>query len=532
MTKNLPAAAAEVRSSSEAPAGQVAQGASPAGRGGRPARGESARQMRRFMLTTALAFILVLAFLVLAVERVTTESLVRTEEHANINLTLLIANALAERFDRRGRGQNIFADLALPKAGNVRAAPHFAELNEVIRGYVKGTSVFRVKMYGRNGETLFSTDSAQIGVVNPFNQAVMSAFEGKVVSQLVHRDSFSIYDREVSNIDMVQSYIPGVGVGTGTEGLVFEVYSDVTRELSDLQSDQRQMFIILGLAMLVLYLALHLLVWGAQSLLEQKSIERDRAYQRMAEAELELAQRKARFVAAAAHELRTPMTTIRGYSELLRDRPMDPAQQRDMAEAINQQAEGMSQLLDELLELSQFDEQGQAALRFRRQPLGPLVRAVVADAAALGLSGGQIQVDIAPDLPEVNIDAERIRQVLANLLSNAFKYSDPGSPVSVSVGRDQRAGRPGVVGLRVKDSGCGILPEEMPYLFDRFWRSPRVVAIRGTGLGMSIVKSLVELHEGSIEVESASGEGTTVTIWLPEAEACQAGRKSIGGEAA
>jgi signal transduction histidine kinase len=177
---------------------------------------------------------------------------------------------------------------------------------------------------------------------------------------------------------------------------VFEVYSDVTGELADLRADQHRIFIILGLAMLVLYLALHALVWRARSLLEQRSIEPDLAYQHIGEAALELAQRKGGFVAAVAHELRTPMTTIRGFSELLRDRPMDQQQLRDLADAINQQAEGMSQLLDELLVLSQFDEQGKAAMRFRLQPLAPLVQSVVDNAKSLGLPRSDMQVDAPP----------------------------------------------------------------------------------------------------------------------------------------
>jgi signal transduction histidine kinase len=336
-----------------------------------------------------------------------------------------------------------------------------------------------------------------------------------VVSQLLHRDSFSAFDREMTDVDLVQSYIPGSLIGFGTDQLVFEVYADVTGELVDLRADQRRLFITLGLAMLVLYLALHLLVWSAQSLLKQKSIERDRAYQRMAEAELELARRKASFVAAAAHELRTPMTTIRGFGELLRDRPMERPQLRDMADAINQQAEGMSRLLDELLDLSQLDEQGKAAMRFSLQPLAPLVRSVVDSASALGMSGHDIQLEVAPGLPDVMIDAMRIKQVLLNLLSNACKFSDAGAPVRVMLLLDSPPGQGQRVGLRVEDRGCGILPEEMPYLFERFWRSPRVSKIKGTGLGMPIVKGLLELHDGSIDVASRSGGGTVVTAWLP-----------------
>jgi signal transduction histidine kinase len=258
-----------------------------------------------------------------------------------------------------------------------------------IRGYARGTSIFRVKIYSHGGETLYSTDRKQVGLVNPLNKGVTAAIAGEVFSQLLHRDTFNTFDREATDIDMVQSYIPGVRIGPGTDRLVFEVYSDVTGELADLRADQHRIFIILGLA-------LHALVWRARSLLEQRSIEPDLAYQHIGEAALELAQRKGGFVAAVAHELRTPMTTIRGFSELLRDRPMDQQQLRDLADAINQQAEGMSQLLDELLVLSQFDEQGKAAMRFWLQPLAPLVQSVVDNAKSLGLPRSDMQVDAPP----------------------------------------------------------------------------------------------------------------------------------------
>ena len=193
---------------------------------------------------------------------------------------------------------------------------------------------------------------------------------------------------------------------------------------------------------------------------------------------------------------------------------MQLPQMQEMARAINEQAESMSELLDDLLELSRLDEMGAGALRTEMVELGSLVKRA---ARNLGAPGNErnIRFEIADDVPAVMADAERLRQVCVNVLSNACKYSDPQSAVTVSIFRNEGPGDPARLGIRVRDRGMGIASEEMPFIFERFWRSKRVGAAKGIGLGMSIAKNIVELHGGSIEVSSQPGTGTEVTVWIP-----------------
>jgi signal transduction histidine kinase len=216
--------------------------------------------------------------------------------------------------------------------------------------------------------------------------------------------------------------------------------------------------------------------------------------------------------ADVAHELRTPLSVILGYTEALTDGKLHGTP--DIYEAMYGEAQLLSHLVDDLRTLSLADA-GELTLNRGLIPAGEcLERTAVAHSALAAQRGIRIDLQIAPDLPLIDVDRERIAQVLANLVSNALRYTPEGGVITLSAG-GLDGGR---VQLQVGDTGPGIAPEHLPYVFKRFYRADDSRPSNGeSGLGLAIAKSLVEAHGGTIQVESVVGQGATFTIVLPAA---------------
>ncbi|SDX54743.1 two-component system, OmpR family, sensor kinase [Amycolatopsis xylanica] len=217
-----------------------------------------------------------------------------------------------------------------------------------------------------------------------------------------------------------------------------------------------------------------------------------------------------RFIADASHELRTPLTSIRGYAELFQYAAANEPAERDAHLAkIRAETARMSVLVDDLLLLARLDSvEADAPLRLADTDLVELVTAA-ADAFRAGHPDRPLTLDLA-ESARLRADPVRLRQVLDNLLTNAAVHTPPGTPVTVTVGLED-----GIV-LRISDEGPGIAPENLPRIFDRFYRvdHSRTRGNGGTGLGLAVVNSLVAAHGGSVEVASRPGR-TTFTVRLP-----------------
>lgn len=231
--------------------------------------------------------------------------------------------------------------------------------------------------------------------------------------------------------------------------------------------------------------------------------------------ESEVDRMKSEFLSTAAHELRTPMASIRGFCELLLKRKYNEATQRDLLDTINRQAVRLTNLLNELLDLARIEARRGKDFKFKVQPLEPLVHEVVAG-MIFESDPRKVQMHIECDVPQVNVDHEKLQQALMNVLGNAYKYSPNGGAIELTVLRE--SGDRGRVGVRVQDHGIGMSPEHSARAFERFFRADASGNIPGTGLGLSLVKEIVELHGGEVKLQSAAGQGTTVTIWLPVVE--------------
>jgi signal transduction histidine kinase len=227
--------------------------------------------------------------------------------------------------------------------------------------------------------------------------------------------------------------------------------------------------------------------------------------------ERELEQMKSEFVSTAAHELRTPLTSILGFAELLQDTKAFSSRERhEFAALIHDKAEKLSALIDELLDISRI-EAGQAIPLVRQAlALGPLVETSFNFFRHCS-PRHQFRL-LMPALPViVYADQRRIGQVLDNLLSNAVKYSPEGGTIIVQLD-------PGTehCTISIRDEGIGMNAEQIERIFDKFYRADAsTTAVQGVGLGMTIVKDLIESHGSEIAVESAPGQGTTISFTLP-----------------
>jgi signal transduction histidine kinase len=222
---------------------------------------------------------------------------------------------------------------------------------------------------------------------------------------------------------------------------------------------------------------------------------------------------KDEFVLTASHELRSPLTSVQGFAELLMlERDQLSGKQADTVEIILDNTRHLVRLLNDLLDLARSDA-GRLTIKPSPTEVAPLVedpvRTMLSQTQAKGQSLTQA---IDPSLPQINVDRDRIRQVLVNLLTNAHEYCAEGASIHVTA-----TGLADGVGLAVSDNGPGMAADQLEHIFERFTRGDAGLTqhVGGTGLGLAISKSLVELHGGTISVESIQGRGSTFHVWLP-----------------
>ena len=223
-----------------------------------------------------------------------------------------------------------------------------------------------------------------------------------------------------------------------------------------------------------------------------------------------------RFTADASHELKTPLTVLRAGIERSLTHPKASPEMLETLEETLVEVNRMAELVDSLLTLARADE-GRAPLHLDQLDLRDLLRELQETA---GLLGEQAHVDVTvhvPTLPaRMYADRSRLRQLCMNLLTNAVKYTPPGGSVDVETEFAE-----GHIILRVRDTGLGIAPGDLPHIFDRFWRADparsRTGARPGAGLGLAISKWIAEAHGGTIRAQSRPGRGTTFTVTLPRA---------------
>jgi two-component system phosphate regulon sensor histidine kinase PhoR len=216
-------------------------------------------------------------------------------------------------------------------------------------------------------------------------------------------------------------------------------------------------------------------------------------------------------MALVTHELKTPLTAIQGMSELLSQFEMDAGRQREMHLIINDEAKRLARMIDEYLDLTRL-ESGVRAVRLAPLRIEQLIeRSLLLLDPVAERAGVKIARDLSPDLPPILGDADLIARAVTNLVDNAVKFSPASSTVTVNASAEGSA-----VLIEVIDRGCGVAPEFLPHIFEKFYRVPRAANadVPGAGLGLALVREVAELHNGTATVESHHGKGSVFSLYL------------------
>lgn len=223
------------------------------------------------------------------------------------------------------------------------------------------------------------------------------------------------------------------------------------------------------------------------------------------------------FVANVSHELRTPLSIFRGYLETLLEDPRQPPHELvRILEVMERHSDRLNSLVEDVLSLAGL-EAAEPHLEIAQIDLTNFLRTIARDwEKRFAAKQLRVDVDVAKELPALPADEDRLQEIIYNLLDNAVKYSQPGGEVHMRV-----QARDGEMAIEISDAGIGISADDLPHIFERFYRvdKARSRELGGTGLGLSIVKHIAQLHGGSVEAESAMGRGTTIRVRLPLDEA-------------
>jgi signal transduction histidine kinase len=406
-------------------------------------------------------------------------------------------------------------DLSVPLTGE-----GLATMNERIAGMLRTDPRFvRVKVWSTDGTVIYSDDPGQIGDSPEIEHDLAEAIAGEIGNEISDLSAEENESERMVADRLFETYVPIRLVDDGPVAAVVEVYQDYAVIQNEVDRLARTLTVSLGLGLLALYLAMLPVMIGVtrtlrrqnQTLAEQaEKLTELLEHEQQTVAELrELDRLKGDFVAAASHELRTPLTSIRGYVAMLKDanHDADPTT-REAVAAIERQSSRLLRLVTNVLRASRVetDPEPEAVAPVDLAALMREVRSDFLDAS------DRIRVEVPQGLPLVHCDRERLTEVATNLVDNALKYSPRSEPVILSAGVGSED-----LFVRVSDRGRGIDPHDVPRIFDRFFQLDQSATRMhgGVGLGLHIVRGLVESMGGRIQVDSAPSVGSIFTVSIP-----------------
>jgi len=382
----------------------------------------------------------------------------------------------------------------------------------------------KIKVYSSDGTTVFSTSPSDVGSFFGHEYFDAKVKKGELVTNLVKAGEFSL-EGELFESDVVETYIP-VMDGEMFVGAV-ETYYDISRSFSSMRSIMRTSTTIVVTAMGVFSVIIFILIMKANNTLIM--LQR-------AEAEAESASRaKGDFLAHMSHEIRTPMNAILGLSDILLGDALSD-KQHDEVSMLKFSANNLLAVINDILDISKI-EAGKLELQSDIFPLRYILENLVRSMSVMADKKGiSLALEASPDIPEFVLgDSGRLTQVLNNLLMNAIKFTDEGSvrlvafPCEVTV--DDVC-----ISFSVTDTGIGISEKDREYIFNAFSQADNSTMRRfkGTGLGLTISLRLVEMMQGTLEVESREGEGSTFSFkahfGLPDRESASEASAQFRGE--
>lgn len=470
--------------------------------------GQTFRLLRYYSVASLVAFVVVAALLGAFYRQVAVNNLVDLGESKNVALTQVFANSLWPEFAP-------FVAMASEMSGDeLRAYSETARLRQAVLEQIDGLSVLKIKVYDLEGLTVFSTEAAQIGQDKSDNAGYLAARSGQVATELTHRDTFSAFEGEIEDRDVISSYVPIQmnGQRGRIEG-VFEVYDDVTPLLESINRTQTNIVLGVTLILASLYSALFFIVRRADSTIKQQHVDLIAAREKAEEAN----QLKSQFLATISHELRTPLTAIILYADLLqkiakKERNLTK-KQLSYLEYVLLNGERLLALINDVLHMSKIEA---GHLKLSKEPFSPTDLLEDLKKQMQGLADSKklaLKTTLDPALSARLVgDREYLEQIAINLISNAIKFTEAGQ-IDVRFRKMDDS----QWAISVTDTGIGIPAHAQEYIFDEFRQvdggSQRKRG--GTGLGLAIVHKLALMMGGKVALLSQPGKGSTFTVRLP-----------------
>jgi len=440
--------------------------------------------------------------------RLSVDHLVELTTRHNSAATQLVANALWSKYAGfLGKASSLGADA-------VREHDTTVDLAADVVALLADTTVMKVKLYDLNGYTAFSTQSVQIGSDYGANSRFQAALAGDMISKLEFRELFEGIDGPQPNVWVLSSYVPVRDVANGDVLGIAEIYTDVSAlydEMTLLKRQEQYLVVIVFAAVFVLLTTF--VGYAERQILRHHQASLDHA-RRAAKAEA-ANDAKSQFLANMSHELRTPLNAIIGFADMIRRAvygPVGESRYSDYAADIESSGRHLLTIIDDVLELVRLDNDKiqVRAMSFNvAETAADVVRLLQPEAQARQVS---LSLQCEAGSAMAISDRNKVRQILVNLAYNGLKFTDAGGSVRVVV-------EPAVGGLSiaVSDSGIGMSAHEIEVALEPFGQvQPALVrSDPGTGLGLPLSKRMAEALGGRLEVDSAPGAGTTVTLWLP-----------------
>lgn len=460
-------------------------------------------------------------------------------------LPIIYANAAFERITGYGADEVVGKNCKLlqgddtdqPEIETLRAAVKSGrEATVTLRNYRKGGTMFWNKLsiapvrLGDGAITHFIGIQSDVTDAKRAEQALAEHSARLDAVFAMSPDGFVLFEQPGRLVDVNRAFTGMTGLArTDLEGRSVDEFEDMVRERCDPQQAYCKvcalddpagavsaakappaLIPLMRPERRILQRHVRLTDSGNEMVLYYRDITRETDVDRM----------KSEFPSTAAHELRTPMVSIYGFSEFLLKRKYPEERQKQFIDTIYRQTGRLVKMVNELLDLARIEARAGKDFKIEMLDPQPIVRET-ADALCLRDDPRTPEIDLPVDLPRVAVDAEKFRPTLMNVLSNAYKYSPRGSPVRI--GGEQRVeGGRRQVGIAVEDHGMGMTAEQVARAFERFFRADESGNIPGTGLGLCLVKEIMELQGGSVELRSEFGKGTRIVLWAPAAEVAEA----------